>query len=253
MGISPQRIHILLLQTLFRSKRFYLFLGILILFAIRTITLYVQSPNQGPDFASILIAIYYRVVDGRLMLYVIIPLFLLMTGLVSTMFDKYKVLLRYNSSKKWWKGKLFCVNLIAFICTFVILSLVLGALAGSGHIKDIDIDYFGFLALSTVMQLFGFLLIGTFYQVLTLIFSKPYISFFITFLSIVLSGVLKFLFKLTYITLPEYMSLIYKWTFEESTFAATDFVPIFSMCCAIAALYIVGSTLSARKDFYWSE
>lgn len=246
-------IHLLLSRRLVISKRFYFSLLVIGGLASITVVQTMRSANSSTNFGSALLGIYYGIIRANWITVLIIPLFLLLIGLISDVFDNYKVLLKYRSAKQWWREKIGGMSLFAVIYMLVINLYILGAIIVSGHVRDINLAFLGFLLLGMVMQLVGFLVIGVFYQLTVLISEHQYIGLFIIVLLLILVDIFKFICKSKFTTLQEYMSLAYKWNSGKNTWVTADFLPILCLVSIFIVLYLVGSTLSQDKDFYWSE
>lgn len=245
-------IHRTLWRKLFVSKRFYFFLLILTALTIRAVRRALNVSTEQ-SFGSFFLDIYYGVLDVRWFPILIVPFFLLLIGIISDTFDRYQVLLKYKDIKQWWRDKLLGTGLFAMLFNLTIHGLILGAVVVIGQAGDLDAKLFHFLLLSLVMQLVGLLVVGSFYHMITLIFARNHVGLLGTVLVISFIDVVKVVGKWEYLTLPDFMTLTYKWESGYITTNLADLLPVMGWFLVFSVLYMIGSTLFCKKDIYWSE
>lgn len=234
-----------LLRKHFNSKRFYLFLVILLVLAFRVVTECNSITRQE------IITVYYGIINDKSMQFFIIPFFLLFSESALSLFDNNMVLLRYHSAGLWWNEKTCVVSCLAVICTLMFNTIFFGCVIKNGQINVINMGFIGFIVLGIAMQITGFLIIGTFYNLITLQLNK-YMSFLITMLIIFLFDAVTSVFRVNFVTLQEYMALTYKWHLGFYTSVAGDIILVLRLFFIFIVLYLLGFLLSQSKDYYWS-
>ncbi len=243
-------IYIILLQKLLVSKRFYIGVFLLIALAIKTV---MQLSNQISDSQNIPYLIYYQIINLNIMIWFIIPSFLFFLGIITNVFDRYQVLLKYNSSKRWWKEKIISVLLFATLYILIIHIVIFGAVIACEGTENITSNYLSFLMLSSAIQLIGLSVLGILYSIISLL-SNTYIGFFIAMLFIAFMDATKRMFKFNFNTLPEYMSSLFN--NEQQATTALNGIDIFSLSSfflMVIVLYFIGLILSNDKDYFWSK
>jgi hypothetical protein len=246
-------IHAVLVRKLLVSKRFFLFLFILGALSAKAIIHSLYANGHLQKLESIVFDIYFSIMNEKFLSFLFIPVFLMMNGLITQIFDNCKVLLKFKNANRWWREKIAAVSLFVIMYTLVVNGLILGAFIMSGHAGDMNGADFRFFLFGFVMQFIGFMIIGTFYHFVVLICSHPYVGLLATLLIVIFSDVIKTIHKLGFTTLQGYMSLQYKWNSGEIHLVATDFIAVFCLVLVFASLYFMGATVSKEKDFYWSE
>jgi hypothetical protein len=240
-------IHSFLLRRLFLSKRFYLWLLIWTGLGVRVVMHGADSRQTTP---SLWLDVYYRMLNDHTVLYIIIPFFLLLLGLIPHLFDRYQVLLKYDRAKRWWKAKNEAMLLFTMIFTGVIHLVILGVVVASGKVGSITGAFLSFLLFSFFMQFICLMMLGIVYQLVSLL-TRSYIGYFVTLLGIILFETLMKVCKWQFYKLSEYVSLLYKLKADQLSIDMTDMFTLFCFLLIWIALYWVGSTLSTTKDYHW--
>lgn len=243
-------IYLILLQKLLGSKRFYIGLFLLIALAIKTV---MQVSNQISNYQNTPFSIYYQIINPNIMIWFIIPCFLFFLGIITNVFDRYQILLKYNSSKRWWKEKIISVLLFATFFILIIHIVIFAAVIACEGTENITSNFLSFLMLSSATQLIGLSVLGILYSIISLL-TNSYIGFFIAMLLIAFMDATKRVFKFSFNTLPEYMSSIFNNGQQATT--ALNGIDIFSLSSflfMVIVLYFIGLILSNDKDYFWSK
>lgn len=182
-------------------------------------------------------------------LFVVIPLFLLLVLASGTIFNKSFVILKYPSIKFWWYEQSFIILGTAFLYSFVInlLSLILIISKGLdfNNLK-LFITYF---IIKLFSQFFGFILIGVIYNVLKIFIKGSHICFLITYITIVLPVILLRVYKIKFMTLPDFM---FSFNIDQNGYfyiGANDLIYIISCMIFTVVLSVIGQIFLKSKDF----
>ncbi len=168
-------IHSLMIKMLLKSKRLYLIISILIVLGIYNALKYsgdfMNQVNrvQNKDFLYYMYNDFFKV---NIVLLVIIPLFLSILEFNIDIFDRYKVILKYNDIKRWWRDKNFGMFLYSFIYVTIINLVMIVNVIFSGNGEKLDSRFFIFLFTGFLLQLLGFLIFSLLYEIFTLIIKK---------------------------------------------------------------------------------
>ncbi|MFD1408085.1 hypothetical protein ACFQ49_07955 [Kroppenstedtia eburnea] len=246
-----KHIYFVLLHKLFVSKRFYIWLLILIGLGIKTA---VQESNPLKTTEDAILTVYYQIAHPLVMNWFIIPCFLFLLGIVTNVFHRNQIILKYSYSNTWWKDQTVVLLLLSLLHTFAIHTVIAGVAVTRGGMESLTNDFILFLGLSSTMQVLGFTLLGVGYYVITLL-TNSYIGFFATILFINFVDVVKRLLKLEFNTLQEYMSASF-YTGKPGTIMTLETIHLFTLSSFLLVavlLYFIGNILSHEKDYFWSR
>lgn len=244
-----ENIYLMLLRKLIASKRFYLWLLLLIGLGIKT----ALQGDQLQTTEDTIQFIYYQIAQPNLMTWFIIPSFLFLLGIVTNVFHRNQILLKYSHSNVWWKDQIVLLFLFSLIHTSAIHGVIMGVAVARGGIEILTGDFLLFLGVSSTIQLLCFTLLGIGYSIISLL-TNSYIAFFTTILLISITDVIKIFFKLEFNTLQEYMSSsFYTGKPGSITLEAMDILSLTSFLLVSVLLYFIGSILSQEKDYFWSR
>ncbi|TCW42304.1 ABC-2 type transport system permease protein [Thermohydrogenium kirishiense] len=254
-------IHSLMIKMLLKSKRLYLIISVLIVLGIYNALKYsgdfINQLNrvQNKDFLYYMYNDFFKV---NIVLLVIIPLFLSILEFNIDIFDRYKVILKYNDIKRWWRDKNFGMFLYSFIYVTIINLVMIVNVIFSGNGEKLDSRFFIFLFTGFLLQLLGFLIFSLLYEIFTLIIKKTWIGYVLTYGIILLVYVIQQfsfqqIFSLKIRSVEYYMVLVYKFNTNRFAFNYMDLIYVLWFLLIYVILYIYGYYVCKRMDIYWSE
>lgn len=243
-----KQIHLVLLRRMFVSKRFYLWLSLLIGLGIKA----ALHSNPIQITVDTILTIYYQIAHPNLMTWFIIPSFLFLLGIITNVFHCNQILLKYTHAKDWWKDQIFVLLLFSLLHTLSIHVVIAGVAVIHGGIESLSGDFLLFLGMSGTIQLLGFILLGIAYSIISLL-TNSYIGFFAIILLISFTDVVKRFFNLKFNTLQEYMSASFYTGNPEAMLATIDLISLASFLLVAVLLYFIGIILSQEKDYFWSR
>lgn len=237
-------IHRILCKKLFFFHRFYLCLlpifGIGVLYCYK----YCRILNQAKGQFSFIV--YHGIFQNVVVMFVIIPSFLVIIGLISNDMDKCEVLLKYKDVREWWADKNWGTCFFSIIYIAVINTVVIGVILFSGHSSQINFSFLNYMFFGCLFQLFGFLILGNVYSIISLETQRPYAGFIITYVIFAMmnlvKNVLESLLSFDFATLEEYMFLM------------LDNISVLHLIWLVfiyILIYKLGSAISKDKDIYW--
>ncbi|MGN7472071.1 hypothetical protein [Brevibacillus sp. SAFN-007a] len=242
-------IQFLMLKRLMTSVFFYVSILLLLVFAC-LVSFQVTKMGQKSSIPA-LILVSHGVMDAKKIVFFIIPLFLALQMMITDMYNRFTVLLKYDRVGKWWRDVFVSTSLFSLMMMIVIQgSTFLGSFL---LIPDrIERQLFPYVMFHMGIVWISFIAIGCVYHVLVLLLKNQYIALFLTTFAFFLQDMSKSILRVDFLSLPALMALEYKLRYQVFTVFPSDVIVFGVVGGATAILYLVGYLLVRDKDFYWS-
>lgn len=238
-----------LFNKIVKSKVFIFYLFVLALTSLKT-GINVNDKNSS----IVLYEIYSNIMDKNILIFLLMPIFLMLNGIINDIFDKSIVLIKYSHSCRWWKKKNIYLCIIAGVfCIFNNLSVLVSVFI-SGHMLMIDANFVFFFFYGMLLQFFGFIIIALVYQIIMQKLQYQFIAVLVPIFVLAFLGKIKFIFSMhpdAFYTLDELMTMNHVIKYEEIRLMGSDIIPLFGLFVLSTGFYLLGAFIIDKKDVYW--
>lgn len=203
------------------------------------------------EYSNVNIAVIYgELISDNLLLYILIPLFIVLNSDLTNYLNKTFVITRYVNISSWWKDKATITLILSLIyaCVINIIPLLM-----IFFVKKTVLTYISNIILLLILQFIGFAVIGLTYNLCELILNKANISIV---LNIILFGglkVIKYILSVKSTFIYEYMIFKHKALSQAISINKSDYMYLTIALFVFIIIYSLGYFYCLRKDFYKGE
>lgn len=249
--VKIKKIHRLLARTLLKSKRLYIFIALIVIASLGVGWHYRAVTANTGNKNDMLLSIYQDTLSTITILIIIVPFFLYLIEFVVEVFNKCNVLLKYRNLKQWWYDENISMLIFSVIFTFIINIVILITILFIGKISIISIDMIKFLIVGFFLQIAGFLILSSIFNIVVLLVNHPFLGFPITYFIILPFSIIGYIFhnpRASMLALNEYMFLGYK---ENIIININDIFKILWLVLIYLIICLIGYFIVKDKDIYW--
>lgn len=249
--VKIKNIHRFMTRTLLKSKRLYIFVALIVIVSLEVGWHYRTVAANPGNKNDILFSIYRDIFSVVATLMIIVPFFLYLIEFVAETFNKCNILLKYGNVKQWWYDENISMLIFSAIFAFIINIVILITILFSGKIGIVGIDMIKFLFVGFFLQIAGFLILSSIFNIVVLLINHTFIGFPITYFIVLPFSLIGYIFhnpKASMLALNEYMFLKYK---ESIIINFKDIFNIFWLVLIYLIMCLIGYFIVKDKDIYW--